>query len=245
MESGVYEFCLQEHRAALLGQLLVTSARWMSDPTAIWKAEHKLLQLSLASQVGLSIPQTVITNDPAVVRTAFSNFRGLVVKPVTTGHVAYQGQEFGIFTSQVLRDHLDQLESVKLSPAIYQQLIPKRFDIRATIVGERIISAAIDSQSDPRALIDWRRTSNPRLPHYPVSLPEPVTARLLKLMKLLNLNFGAVDLIQTPDDDYVFLEINPNGQWLWIDDRLQLGISEAIADWLAIGSHSCQMRFGC
>ncbi len=239
MDSGVYEFCLQENRAALMGRILGSSARWMSHPAAVWQSEHKLLQLSLAMQVGLAIPRTVITNDPSAVRTAFLDFGSMVVKPVKTGHVTYRGQELAIFTSRLLREHLDELESAKLSPAIYQELIPKRYDIRATIVGKRIISAAIDSQSDPSALIDWRHTSDPELPHYPITLPENVTIRLLKLMKLLNLNFGAVDLIQTPDGDYVFLEVNPNGQWLWIDDKLELGISEAVADWLSGPSQLC------
>lgn len=240
MDSGVYDFCLQENRATLLGAVLGCSSRWMSHPTAIWQSEHKPFQLSLAARVGLRIPKTVITNDPSAVRKAFAEFQSMVVKPVRTGHVMYQGHEFSIFTSRLLREHLDELESAKWSPAIYQELIPKRFDVRVTIVGKRVFAAAIDSQSDPKSLIDWRQTSNPQLPHYPTTLPKDVTARLLDLMDLLGLNFGAVDLIETPDGDYVFLEVNPNGQWLWIDDMLELGISDAIVEWLSGPTHLCQ-----
>jgi glutathione synthase/RimK-type ligase-like ATP-grasp enzyme len=54
-------------------------------------------------------------------------------------------------------------------------------------------------------------------------------------MSSLKLTFGAIDLIETLDGNYVFLEVNPSGQWLWIDDKLSLGISDAIAHWLAKG----------
>jgi glutathione synthase/RimK-type ligase-like ATP-grasp enzyme len=205
----------------------------MSHPAAVWQAEHKPYQLSVASGIGLRIPPTVITNDPSAIRESFAEFGGMVVKPARSGHVIRNGQEYSIFTSRVLEEHLDELESARWSPAIYQALIPKRFDLRVTIVGRRVFAAAIDSQSDPAASIDWRHTKNPRLPHHPITLPEHVIGHLLHLMDSLRLTFGAIDLIETPEGEYVFLEINPSGQWLWLDDMLELGISDAVADWLA------------
>lgn len=207
-------------------------ARWMNHPTAVWQAEYKPYQLSLASKLGLLIPRTIITNDPDEIRTAFNEFGKMIVKPARTGHIVRNGTEFSVFTSQVLTEHLGELESARLSPSIYQELIPKQFDIRVTIVGQRIFAAAIDSQSDPSATIDWRCTSNPQLPHYRVVLPEHVIGQLLRLMDALGLVFGAIDLIQTTKGDYYFLEVNPSGQWLWMDDMLNLGISDSIAEWL-------------
>lgn len=125
------------------------------------------------------------------------------------------------------------MRAAKWSPAIYQELIPKRFDLRVTIVGHKIYAAAIDSQSDPAAALDWRQTDNPRLPHHPVTLPDEISDKLLRMMEALRLTFGAVDMVLTPDGEYVFLEVNPNGQWLWIDDTLGYGISHAVAEWLA------------
>ncbi len=240
MDTGVYQFCLQESRAALLGGIVYSSARWMSHPTAIWESEYKPLQLSMASQFGLRIPRTVVTNNPAAIRRAFVEFGSMVVKPVRTGYVAYGGEEHAVFTSQLLQKHLDELQGATLSPAIYQELIPKRYDIRVTIVGRTIFTAAIDSQSDPKAATDWRQTGNPQLPHYRKTLPDDLSNRLLALMGRLGLNFGAVDLVETPDGEYVFLEVNPNGQWLWIDDMLGLGISEAVAEWLSAPGAPCE-----
>jgi glutathione synthase/RimK-type ligase-like ATP-grasp enzyme len=233
MDNGIYEFCMQETRTALLGSIMNISARWMSHPAAVWQTEFKPYQLSLASVVGLLVPRTIITNDPAAIRTAFNEFGHMIVKPVRTGHVVHGDQEFAVFTSQVLEEHLVELESARLSPSIYQELIPKQFDIRATIVGRKIFAAAIDSQSDPSSTIDWRCTTNPNLPHTRIELPEHVADQLLRLMDIAHLQFAAVDLIQTPGGEYVFLEVNPSGQWLWIDDMLDYGISDCISEWLS------------
>ena len=233
MEEGVYEFCLRENRATMLGGLLGLHARWMSHPAAVWQSENKPYQLALAQELGLRIPRTVITNDLGAIRSAASNFGRMVVKPARTGHVVYDGAERAIFTSELLPEHLGDLAGAELSPAIYQELVPKLFDIRVTIVGGRLFAAAIDSQSDPAALVDWRHTNNPSLPHSRKSLPENLQRSLLQLMERLQLTFAAIDLVETPDGEFVFLEVNPNGQWLWLDDMLDLGISRSVAAWLA------------
>ena len=205
----------------------------MSHPASVWRAEFKPFQLCAAAEAGLPIPRTVITNDPGVVRSAFTKFGQMIAKPVRSGYLTQAGKEFSIFTSQVLAEHLDELEDVRLSPAIYQELVPKLFDVRVTVVGRRLFAAAIDSQSDPEAIIDWRRTGNPKLPHHRIDLPSSLSVALLRLMDDLNLAFGAIDMIQRENGEFVFLEVNPSGQWLWLDDMLQFGISDAVAAWLS------------
>lgn len=233
MDEGVYDFCLHETRAALLGSLVSCESRWMSHPAKVWQAELKANQLHVARQLGLHVPRTVVTNDPRRIQQAFDAWGPMVVKACRSGYAVVDGQPRSIYTSRLLVEHLDYLDEARLSPSIYQALIPKRWDIRATIVGRRIFAAAIESQTDPAAVVDWRRTENPNLPHRPVELPAAVQSRLLKVMDTLGLTFGAIDLVQTPEDDFVFLEVNPNGQWLWIDDQLGLGITNAIVDWLS------------
>jgi glutathione synthase/RimK-type ligase-like ATP-grasp enzyme len=233
MDAGVYDFCLQETRAALLGSILSLSSRWMSHPRDIWQAENKPFQLRAASAVGLCIPRTIITNEPKAIRQAYADFGQMIVKPTRTGYVIREGKEYSIFTSRVLEEHLDQLECARYSPSIYQEMIPKKFDLRITIVGRKIFAAAIDSQSEPEAVVDWRHTADPNLPHHAIVLPAQIENQLMKLMDSLGLTFGAIDMIETPAGDYVFLEVNPSGQWLWLDDILSLGISRALAEWLA------------
>lgn len=234
MQTGVYDFCLQENRSALLGAITSCEAAWMSHPARVWQAEFKPYQLAAATKFGLRIPRSVITNEPSVIRDAFDSYGPMVVKPARSGYAVVDGEERSIYTSRLLAEHLEFVEEARLSPAIYQALIPKRFDIRATVVGKEVFAAAIDSQSDPAAAIDWRHTVDPDLPHHPIELPANVRESLLALMQHLGLTFGAIDLVETPDHEFVFLEVNPNGQWLWIDDQLELGITDAIVNWLAI-----------
>jgi glutathione synthase/RimK-type ligase-like ATP-grasp enzyme len=235
MDEGVATFCREEARAAIIGAVLGRPSKWMSHPQAIWTAEFKPHQLQLASSLRLTIPRTVITNDPERVRSAFREFGEMIIKPTRSGHFVKDGADYSIYTSRILEEHLDDLENARWSPSIYQAHVPKKFDIRVTVVGDRCFSAAIDSPSDPEARVDWRRTTNPQLPHYPHNLPRRLELQLLKLMRTLGLTFGAIDLVETPSGDYVFLEVNPSGQWLWIDDLLNLGISDAVAEWLSKG----------
>jgi glutathione synthase/RimK-type ligase-like ATP-grasp enzyme len=234
MAQGVYDFCLREARSALLGSILSKKVKIMSPPSSIWSAEHKVLQLTVARDVGLQIPETIITNEPAQITEAFKRFGGnMITKPVRSGFVDYGSEQHAIFTSQVLEDHLQRVADARWSPAIYQPLIPKQFDVRVTVVGSQFFSAEIDSQSDPDAAVDWRHTSNPQLPHREASIPNDVKERLKSMLDILQLRFAAIDLIRTPDGEYVFLEVNPNGQWLWLDDFLNLGISQTVAEWLS------------
>jgi glutathione synthase/RimK-type ligase-like ATP-grasp enzyme len=233
LDVGAYDFCVQESRAAVLGSIQGLRTRWMSHPAAVWRAEFKPYQLAVARELGLTLPRTCITNEPAAVRQFANSVHRMIGKPVRSGHLVRNGQELAIFTSEISTKDLENLSGVELAPCIYQELLEKRHDIRVTIVGDRIFSAGIDSQSDPDARVDWRQTSNPEIGHFRVQLPSAMEEQLKALMHRLQLTFGAIDLVHTADDRYVFLEVNPSGQWLWLDDKLELGISDAVADWLA------------
>jgi len=237
MDEGVYDFCVRESRAALHGALLgglPSEARWMSPPPAVWAAEHKLFQLRVARDVGMVIPETVVTNDAAEARVAFARFGGqMIAKPVRTGYIEIGGAPHAIYTSAVSASDLEDMSGAELSPVIYQPLIPKRCDVRVTVVGDQLFIAEIDSQGNEAAKVDWRRTDDPLLPHRRGSIPDELAAAVREFMRRLGLTFGALDFVATPDGELVFLEVNPNGQWLWLDDQLELGISDTVAQWLA------------
>lgn len=235
MDAGLYDFCVRENRSALIGGLLSHSTRWMSHPDAIWRAEYKPFQLRRAAELGFETPRTLISNVPESIRDFFEVCgEEMIAKPVRSGHMVQAGIEYAAYTTQLKAKDLDSLEDAANSPTIYQELLPKRFDIRVTVVGDKLFAAAIDSQTDPNASVDWRRTTNPFLPHKRIDLPPALESQIFRFMETLSLRYGALDFVLTPDDRYVFLEINPNGQWLWLDDMLGLGIASEIAQWLAI-----------
>jgi len=233
MSSGIHDYCCHEAQGFLVGSVLGLCAPTMSDPARVWAAENKMFQLRVARDVGLRTPKTIVTNEPAVVRDFYGITGGaMIVKPLRSGYVEVDGEERAVFTNRVLKEHLDQADSARLCPAIYQEFVDKTCDVRVTVVGGKLFVAEIDSQSDPDAVVDWRRTSNPRLPHRDAALPDLLAAQVGELMDRLGLAFGALDFVRAKSGEYLFLEVNPNGQWLWLEDFLGFEISESVAGWL-------------
>ena len=237
------EYCLRESQWFLRGLLWnlaeqVPAANWMSPPADIQRAESKMLQLQVAGAVGLACPETLIANNPDEIRAFFNRQEGrVVVKPLRLGYFDYGHVQTATYTSTVCEADLACDEALKAAPVIYQRHLEKLWDIRVTIVGESIYAAAIHSQETASARVDWRR-ADVELEHKKHVLPDDIAKACRRLMKVLNLRFGAIDFVLTPDGQYVFLEINPNGQWLWIEDKLGYPITNRIAKWLR--NHSLQ-----
>ncbi|NJR75066.1 MAG: hypothetical protein HC773_18390 [Scytonema sp. CRU_2_7] len=121
-------------------------------------------------------------------------------------------------------------------PNDFQAYIPKRLELRITVVGQQVFAAEIHSQETNHTRYDWRRYDHHKTPYFPHELPPEVEQRCVQLVEKLGLCYGAIDMILTPDGRYVFLEINPNGQYLWIELATGLPISDAICDLLISGS---------
>jgi glutathione synthase/RimK-type ligase-like ATP-grasp enzyme len=102
--------------------------------------------------------------------------------------------------------------------------------VRVTVVGASVFTAAIHSQHDEATRDDCRRKGLLNLPHRVHQLPDEEALRCCELVRRLGLQFGAIDLVYTPESRYVFLEINPNGQYGWVEERTGLSINRAIAD---------------
>lgn len=238
MDAGHFVFAEKESRYALIGSVLALSRvlPTMSCPSSVWAAEHKPYQLAIANQCGLAIPDTLISNLPSEAEEFFSCRRpNVVAKPVRTGYLEDADGPKAIYTSKVEESHMRQIARLSVAPATFQTLIRKQSDIRVTTVGEKIFCAEILSQTDVDASVDWRRTSKPDLPHEHHDLPGEVERHLLQYVKRLGLEYGAIDLVLDEEGSYYFLEINPGGQWLWLDRILGLGITKSIADWLETG----------
>lgn len=102
------------------------------------------------------------------------------------------------------------------TPSIFQPYIEKDFELPIVVVGRHIFACAIHSQQSDRSREDWRRYALENTPYLPYMLPAEIEARILVFMDRLWLVFGSIDMIVTPDGEYIFLEINPGGQFDWI-----------------------------
>ena len=136
---------------------------------------------------------------------------------------------------------LADLSGLSLCPVTFQEMLPKSLEIRVTVVGHRVMSAAVDSQVSARATHDWRRDGLRMVQKWePYQLPLEVEEKILRLMDCFTLNYGAIDVILTPDGRHVFLELNPSGEFFWLERTPGLPISEAMADVLL--GHSPRRR---
>lgn len=223
------QFALSESATAFQGMWQCTECLWVNDIIRDAAASHKPWQLHLAKQCGLTVPETLITNDPAQARAFWEHCSGeIIYKPfIQTFHGWRE-------TRRLRPEELAKLESVRLAPVIFQRLIPGALDLRVTVIGEELFAAAVDlSKVDYQ--LDVRLNQQAYERH---TLPAEVAQRLLTLMRRLGLEYGAIDLRLTPGGEYCFFEVNPAGQFLFVERSCQLAISDALARHLALGKPS-------
>jgi MvdD family ATP-grasp ribosomal peptide maturase len=239
LDKQLRDASLSETRAAAMGMLASLKAFRMDAVEHIRRAENKQLQLQVARTLGLEIPRTLTTNDPAAVRAfAGSCQSGMVTKMLSSFAVYEEGRELVVFTNPVKPEDLADLSGLRLCPVTFQEMIPKALELRTTVVGRRIMSASIDSQASERAAHDWRRDGVRMAQDWkPYQLPREIEEKILRLMDYFVLNYGAIDIIVTPDGRHVFLEINPVGEFFWLEHYSGLPIADAIAAVLLERSH--------
>jgi len=227
--------CVRESAAALKGFLdALHDARWVNDLQRERAAENKQRQLRLAARAGLRVPRTLVTNDPAAARQFFAETEGRTVAKMLSSFAVYdEGRELVVFTNPLKPEDLADLSGLSLCPVTFQELLPKSLELRVTVVGHRVMSAALDSQVSARAAHDWRCDGLRMIQDWrPYQLPLEVEEKILPLMDYFSLNYGAIDIILTPDGRHVFLELNPSGAFFWLERAPGLPISHAIADLL-------------
>lgn len=225
---------LGEARAAAQGMLASLKAFRLDDVRHIRHAENKQLQLQAARELGLDIPRTLTTNDAAAARAFAEECGGRVVTKMLSSFAVYdEGRELVVFTNPVKPEDLADLSGLSLCPATFQEMLPKSLELRVTVVGRRVMSASIDSKVSARAAHDWRRDGLSMIQDWrPYRLPPEVEEKILRLMDYFSLNYAAIDIILTPDGRHVFLELNPSGEFFWLERTPGLPISHAIADLL-------------
>jgi MvdC family ATP-grasp ribosomal peptide maturase len=225
------EMCVRESAAAFEGFLdALRDARWVNDLQRERAAENKQRQLRVAAGAGLRIPRTLVTNDPAAAWQFYDETEGRMVakllRPLT---VSMNADTDFVYTSRVSAEDLAEAEALRHSPMVFQELIPKERELRVAWVAGEVFTGALDASGTSRGQIDWRRAAPEECRWQRGELPDEVASGLRSLMSELGLLFGAVDLICTPAGEYVFLEVNPAGEWGMLERDLNLPIADAIA----------------
>jgi glutathione synthase/RimK-type ligase-like ATP-grasp enzyme len=236
LDDELRRYCEQEYEYFFDSlEIGMAHALWVSKPHAIQRANNKALQLRTAARLNFAIGSTVFTNDPNELRRLLGMDRHLVYKSLRHPRVPVAGERRTVFTSRIDGRILEHAEGLTSCPAILQEFCDKQADVRVTVFGSRAFAVRIDSQAGESSRTDFRfGARNLRHEQYP--LPAAVELQCVRLVAELGLHFGAIDLGLSKEDTYVFFEVNPNGQWGWLEERTNLPMRRALLDLLFFGS---------
>jgi glutathione synthase/RimK-type ligase-like ATP-grasp enzyme len=201
---------------------------WINSMEADHAAGHnKLLQLYTAEAVGLTIPPTIFTNDQAAANNFFDVCGGdIIVKLHSALSKSMRGDGLFFPTTRLTVQDLESLDMLPYCPMIFQQYIPKAYELRIVYIEGTFFTGKIHSGNQT----DWRTMAGSTSPWLPYILPVHEQEKLDALMRRLQLSFGAIDMIRQPDGEYVFLEVNPQGEWGMLQKHLNYPIGETIAE---------------
>jgi Glutathione synthase/Ribosomal protein S6 modification enzyme (glutaminyl transferase) len=208
---------------------------WLNNIYDIREAENKIYQLQIAQEVGFKVPDALISNSSQsvnLIRKICNN--DCVIKPIKSGNMNDLEHPKAIFTNKMNEEQFEKIDGIESFPIFLEKNIHKKFDLRCTVVGNDVFTAEIYSQDNDNSKIDWRKARQ-ALEHKNHELPYKIKDMCIELTRMLHLNYSAIDLILDEHGDYIFLEINPNGQWAWIEKRLGFPISKKIVDLLVQG----------
>jgi glutathione synthase/RimK-type ligase-like ATP-grasp enzyme len=232
LTNGEMQFIKSEIAYTLEGiYKILRNAYWVSPIYSIREAENKIFQLEIAKSIGFNIPDSIVTNSFSDAIEFYDTLNGdCIIKPIKSGLIEDSDNPKVIFTN-ALTVRPSSKEQIEFSPNFFQRHIAKKFDVRVTVVGDTTFATLIHSQNNSKTKIDWRRGEN-RLKHTKTKLPDFIQEKCVLMLKELNLRFGAIDLILDKKNEYTFLEINPNGQWAWIEKQSGHRISKEIVNLL-------------
>lgn len=214
---------------------LLDVRRVPAGPDLIAQAAHKGRQLRRAAELGFQVPATLTGNDPdCFLDFVGSDPGGFVTKRAAPSQrlADENGESIARYTEPLRPRDMVHAAAWQLCPTTVQRAVSKALELRVTVVGSRVFTAAIHSQEANHSRQDCRRFDLAHTPIRPFALPAKVTDRCVALVASFGLNYGAIDLVVTPDGRFVFLEINPSGQYLWIEQATGLPITSALADLL-------------
>ena len=223
-------WAIGEAEIAIEGFWRSVDAHWVNLPAANSDADCKPEQLLRAQSFGFDVPASLITQDPDSLRAFASTHGPIICKALREGVVPSNGTR-RLFHTEVLRDQdLASLTDLGPEPYLFQALVEKRYDLRITVIGDEALGCKIDSQSAPDARVDWRKGDISRLSHTRYQLPPSLADRCVKLTRSYGLRFAAIDLARRGDGEYTFFELNPNGQWAWIEHLTGLPLRAHLVD---------------
>lgn len=212
---------------------ILESKYWISNPYNIREAENKMWQLILAKQLGFKIPQSIISNISSKVDLfVHENNSDCVVKPLSTFKIKDKGEEYSIYTHKI--NSTLQSKEIEICPSLLQENIHRIFDLRIIVIGNEAYAFSILSH-ERKDYIDWRQNAEDML-FEEIDIPKDLSSKCVQLTRKMGLHFGAIDMLLSDSGTHYFLEINPNGDWAWLEIKTGCNLCNKIIDKLLEGN---------
>lgn len=227
---GTIDYMEEQWGAWLQSLQSIPGISWINHPIANQKMEAKIAQLRLAADIGFNVPKTIVTNKKEVVKDFYKEQNGsMVAKALSSPIIQERNQEEFVFTTDLNNPPEDD-ESLKMCPTIFQESMVPKIDYRVTVVGDDVFPVKIIGEGDNKVPVDWR-TEKENIKFIEEDLPKRIEKLCREYVKKAGLTFGAIDLVKV-DNEFVFLEINPNGEWGWLQKPWGVPIAESISSLL-------------
>ncbi|SFL61409.1 RimK-like ATP-grasp domain-containing protein [Gracilibacillus orientalis] len=222
-EKSIEDQLYSEQWMAFVRNLLIfEEVTWINNPEKTYKAENKIVQLKYAKKTGFNIPHTIVTNtSPALSKDNY------VVKSLDTAFFHIEENEGFIYSNIFEKDKI-QKANLEWAPVTIQDYVFPKIDIRVTVIEDDVFATSITSNGRG-VKNDWRKAKD-EVAFKTFSLPKDIENKCIRLVKELDLKFGAIDLLKTEDGNFIFLEVNPTGEWAWLVHTTGQTIPQSITD---------------
>jgi hypothetical protein len=222
----------KELEACFKGLFESLPSRWMNAPWDMDRCDNKIVQMRVAHELGFKVPELLVTNQVNDL-VKFRSTQQVVVKQLSEVCVFEEDGQTAksLYTHLMSDDDFDHISDLQASPAFFSSFIDKKYDLRVTVVNERLFPVRIYSQEFKESRVDLkRRTGDWKMEI--CTLPNALNEKILNLMTHFNLQFAAFDFAVDRNGEYWFIEVNSEGNWLWMESGLKLNISQKIAQYL-------------
>jgi len=199
----------------------IEERRWINHPAKNSGASHKIEQLSRSKKHGLNIPRTLVTNNIQEAEIFInSEEKGVIIKPLASGFIERENPEADtiIYTHDFKKEDYEFIKEIQFCPVLFQKKVPKVVDVRVTMLDGIIVAIGIKAtENNGSQRLDIRRNNMSDVEYFPLKMPQDVSNSVKSLIQSYGLRFAALDFGITESGEWYFFEINPNGQWAWLD----------------------------
>ncbi|MCB2212386.1 hypothetical protein KQI52_09780 [bacterium] len=194
--------------------LCLCDSIWINWPYNNSLADNKIYQMRIADKCGFNVPLWILTNSYSDIYE-FVMLHQSLVKPLSYGSFGLD-ESMAIYSTILNPTDIEE-NKVSHTPVLFQKVIHKAYDVRVTVFGDKVFAHKICPKDNFKKHIDWRAYEPNRLIMSDINIPESVEVSIMKLMLHFKLRFSAIDFSVTEKNIWYFLDLNPNGQWGWLE----------------------------